>query len=108
MDALMTSKGDGNLDMWVIGVIAATTLLGTACVVWFAWWWIVGRKLRTHPENHPWSEQVMRPTLKGETRRWQQQEEQKRKKAGVAVPAFMPLGLRIESEIVCGQTGSRV
>lgn len=104
----MATKDDGNLELWVIAVIATVTIVGTCCVVWFAWWCVVGRKLRTHPENHPFSEQVMRPTLKGDSERWQREQEAKRGK--VAATAFKPLelGLRLESEILCGKGGSRV
>lgn len=133
----MATKDDGNFDMWVIGVTAATPLLGAAFVILCAWWWydrfeskhklhacapfstltprtpirfrsIIGRNLRTHTDGHPCSEQVMQTTLTGETQRWQKEEERKRKGVRIAVPEFMPLGLRIESEIVCGQIGSHV
>lgn len=76
---------DGSLEVWVTAVILSVTLLGTCCVVWFAWWCIAGRKLRR-----------------------QQDREAKQEKAAVEAPAFMPLGLRIESEVVCDQEGSRV
>ena len=104
---MSTATENQNLEAWVIAVIASVTILGTCLVVWFAWWCIIGRKLRTHPEDHPWSEQVMRPTLRGETERWNE-DQAKRKASGVATPAFMPLGLRIESEVVCTHGGSRV
>lgn len=48
----------------------------------------------------------MRPTLRGETERWQKEQDAKRT-TGVATPAFMPLGLRLESEVVCTHGGDR-
>ena len=85
-------------------MIVVVTVFGAGFVVWLPWWCIIGRKLRTRPIDHPWEDQVMRPTLKGETERWKKQNSGK-----TAVP-FRPveLGLRFEGEIVCGVDGARV